>query len=123
MSTEMTTHEGESVSERATIPPAVDIYENSNEYLVIADLPAVAKDDLSIHLEDSQLTIEGKVGSEPGDNAVERELRLVDYRRTFELPRFIDREQVSAEFTNGVLSLHLPKADAVKPRRIEVRAG
>jgi len=123
MSTEMTTREGENVSERATARPAVDIYENTDEYLVIADLPAVSKDSLSIHLEDSQLTIEGKIGDEPGDNALERELRLFSYRRTFELPRFVDRDKVTAEFSNGVLSLHLPKADAVRPRRIAVRAG
>ena len=123
MSKEMTKPEGENVSERATVRPAVDIYENQDEYLVIADLPAVSKDNLSIHLENSQLTIEGSVGTDPGDNPLEREFRLINYRRSFELPRFVDREKVAAELSDGVLTLHLPKAEAVKPRRIQISAG
>jgi HSP20 family protein len=126
MSTEMTKREStemEATSERPTIRPAVDIYENTDEYLMIADMPAVAKEDLNIHLSDSQLTIEARVGSEAGDNAVQREFRLADYRRSFELPEFVDRGKVAAELDSGVLTLHLPKLDQVKPRQIEVKAG
>ncbi len=113
----------EAVNQRPAVRPAVDIYENREEYVVIADLPAVSKDELSIHLDESQLTIEGTVGQEANENALEREFRLVNYRRSFELPEHVDRNKVSAELKNGVLNLHLPKTEAVKPKQIEVRAG
>lgn len=126
MSTELTQRDSdtpETVSERPAVRPAVDIYENSDEYLLIADLPAVSKDGLNIHLADSQLTIEGKVSDEGSEGAVEQEYQLMDYRRTFELPEFIDRDNVLAELVHGVLTLHLPKTEAVKPKQIEIRAG
>lgn len=113
----------ETVNERPTMRPAVDIYENHDEYLVVADLPAVNKDRLNIHLVDSQLTIEGEVGEEESGNALEQEFRFINYRRSFELPEFVDRNRVTAELKHGALTLHLPKSDAVKPKQIEVRAG
>lgn len=126
MSTEMTKrqeNELEEVSERPSVRPPVDIFENRDEYLVVADVPAVAKDDLGIHLEDGRLTIEGRVGEDLGENALEREFRLFNYRRTFDLPETVDRNKVTAELKQGVLRLHLPKIDAVKPRQIRVTAG
>lgn len=127
MSTELASREQdqqlEAVNERPTVRPAVDIYENRDEYLVVADLPAVNRDNLNIHLADSQLTIEGQVGEEESGNALEREFRLINYRRSFELPAFVDRSKVAAELKHGVLTLHLPKTDAVRPKQIKVRAG
>ena len=69
------------------------------------------------------MTIEGSVGSDLTEDALEREFRPANYRRSFELPEFVDREKVSAQLDQGVLTLHLPKAEAVKPRRIEIRPG
>lgn len=130
MSTELANRERqeqlEAVSEQPTVRPAVDIYENKNEYLILADLPAVKREDLNIHLAESQLTIEGTVSHEraqPHENAIGREFQLVNYRRTFDLPEHVDRNKVEAQLKQGVLTLHLPKTDAVKPRQIEVRAG
>ena len=113
----------ENVSERPSVRPPVDIFENVEEYLVVADMPGVNKDALDIRLETDQLTLCGRVAEEDLGTAVEREYRLVDYQRTFQLPNVINRDNVSAELRNGVLTLHLPKVDAVKPRRIEVKAG
>lgn len=113
----------ETVSELPTVRPPVDIYENADEFLVVADLPAVSRDDLQIHLDAERLTIEGKVRQDIASDAVEREFRLMSYRRSFELPDAIDRDKVAAQFEHGVLHLHLPKTEAVKPRRIEVHAG
>lgn len=128
MSTEVVKRENnqqiEAVADRTTtVRPAVDIYENKDEYLIVADMPAVTKNALSIHLEESQLTIEGNVTEEESSDALEREFRLINYRRSFKLPEFVDREKVAAELKHGVLTLHLPKTDAIKPKRIEVRAG
>ncbi len=113
----------ENVNEKPTVRPAVDIFENDDEYLVIADIPAVSKDALTIHLDGERLTIEADVGDDIATDAVAREFRLMSYRRSFAVPDTIDRDKVSAELDCGVLHLHLPKAEAVKPRRITVRAG
>lgn len=126
MDTDMVKREEESlenVSERPTVRPPVDIYENREEYLVVADLPGVTSDNLDINLDADRLTLTGKTAGDTQGEVVEREYRMFDYARTFQLPNVIDREKVSAELKNGVLTLHLPKVDAVKPRRIEVRAG
>ncbi len=126
MSNEMTKHEEktpENINQRPAIRPPVDIYENENEYLLIADLPGVAKNDLAVNLDGELLTIEGQITDEHGDNAIEREFQLFDYRRSFELPNIVDRDKVSAQLTRGVLTLHLPKVDEVKPRRIQITAG
>jgi len=90
--------------------PDVDIFVNDDEILLVADLPGVAKDDLSINLENNILTIEGT-------------FTATDYRRVFTLPKGIDAEKTTAEFQQGVLYLHLPKSAAVKPCQIEVKGG
>jgi HSP20 family molecular chaperone IbpA len=126
MSTEMVKKDEEAlenVSERPSVRPPVDIYENREEYLVVADLPGVNSDNLDINLDADRLTLTGKTVSDTPGEVVEREYRMFDYARTFQLPNVVDREKVSAELRNGVLTLHLPKVDAVKPRRIEVKAG
>jgi len=113
----------ENVRERPAVPPRVDIYENAQEFLLVADLPGVRNDGLSINVENSELTLEAaRTTAHPGA-AVVSEHREVDFRRAFLLPQGIDREKIDAELRNGVLRLHLPKADALRPRQIPVRAG
>jgi HSP20 family molecular chaperone IbpA len=91
----------------------------------LADLPGVTKDKLSIQLEPDSLTIEGEVSLEmPGSmESSHAEVRLPRYRRVFSLSRELDTENTSAEFKHGVLTLRIPKAAHVQPRRIEVKAG
>jgi HSP20 family molecular chaperone IbpA len=112
----------ENVGARPTIAPQVDIFENRDELLVIADMPGVAQADLKIHLDETEITIEGRPAQETA-TPLGREFRQVDYRRSFILPQGIEREKVAAELKGGVLRLHLPKSPAVKPRRIEVKTG
>ena len=126
MSTEMTNQEDsklENVSERPSVRPPVDIYENQEEYLVVADLPGVTHDSLAINLDAERLHLRGTVAEQELGTAVEREYQAIDFERTFQLPSIIDREKVSAGLKDGVLTLHLPKVDAVKPRQIKVTAG
>ncbi len=126
MGTQITKHEGqrlENVDERPVVAPQVDIYENKDELLLIADMPGVAQADLKIHLDEEEITIEGHPAEEPQGTLLGREFRLVDYKRSFLLPQGVDRDKVSAQIKGGVVQLHLPKSAAVKPRRIEVRAG
>ena len=126
MSTEMSKREDqrlERVTERPTASPRVDVFENKDELLLIADLAGVAESNLGIHLDEEELTIEGRPDEDRGETTLQREFRPFDYRRSFVVPPGIDRNRISAELKEGVLWLHLPKSDALKPRRIEVKAG
>ena len=111
----------EKVEARPSITPRVDIFENEDELLLIADVPGVAEKDFVIHLDKDQLTLDARRGGEPTGAAIDREFRPVDYRRTFVVPSSVDPTKISAEVKAGILRLHLPKADDVKPRRIAVK--
>lgn len=90
------------------LTPAVDIYENNDGLTLIADLPGVVRDALNLGVEQGVLTIEAGTGGSTG------------YYRRFQLPDHLDLEQIAAELKHGVLTLRLAKAEAAKPRRIEV---
>ena len=96
------------------LPLPVDIYEGGEELLLLADLPGVEPDGLTVSFEAPELRIEGRRGS--GDTASV-------YSRTFRVSEQIDPNGISAELTAGVLKLRLAKAAHTKPRKIEVRAG
>lgn len=113
----------EGIEQRPAVAPPVDIYENADELLVIADLPGVAKDDLKVHLEKNQLHIEGRRGDVGDGEVLAAEYRPFDFRRAFVVPQGIDADRIHAELSQGVLRLHLPKAAAVKPRQIAVKVG
>lgn len=103
--------------------PAVDIVETEAGLTITADLPGVAKDGLEIGIDKGILTIQGKTSSEVRGNETYREFELMSYYRQFQLPEVIDQDKTSAEYANGVLTLRLFKAEAAKPRRIEVQSG
>jgi HSP20 family molecular chaperone IbpA len=115
---------GEMTRDVNTYVPRVDILENENEILLYADMPGVEKDNLDIRFEDRQLTIHGIVElRQPEMNFVGGEYGIGDFYRTFAIGESIDVDNISAEIKNGVLALHLPKAESAKPRRIAVKAG
>jgi len=109
----------ERVTQHRTVAPLVDIFENRDEVLMLADIPGVKEDQVNIRFEKSHLTFEGMVQAEPGN---EREQPFL-YTRTFVLPGGINADAIAAELNNGVLKIHLPKHDSLKPRVISVRAG
>jgi HSP20 family protein len=106
-----------------TAAPPVDVYENDHEILLVADLPGVAADTLEVGLDNGELLVEAPRTAAVGGSVVEAEYGDCRFQRRFALPAGIDAAKVTADLRNGVLELHLPKAEAVKPRRIEVRAG
>ena len=112
----------EKIEQRPVVAPAVDVFENESELLVVADLPGVSQDKMSIHFEKGRLTIEGK-RAHLTHQAVLGEIEAADFRRTFLVPQGIDAERIAAELSQGVLSIHLPKHASVRPRRIEVKAS
>ena len=96
--------------------PPVDIYENDQEVLLLADMPGVRADDTSIRLEPPRLVIEGRASRREG-------LRPLRYERAFRVGDNIDAVSVSAELQGGVLAVHLKKSEAAKPRKIQVKGG
>jgi HSP20 family molecular chaperone IbpA len=126
MTTEMTKKgidKPEPVQQRNWQAPPFDIYENNEELLLIADLPGVMTDHLKIQLDKNELIIEGVRTPTRNDHVLVDESLVCDYRRTFIVPPGIDEKKIKAETKHGVLRLHLPKSEAVKPRQIQVKAG
>ena len=105
--------------------PAVDILENTNEIIVLADMPGVESKSVDIDLKDNQLTITGKVDAPEGtkETSLYKEFNWGDYFRQFTLSNVIDQGKISAKMENGVLRLVLPKVEKAKPQKIKVAAG
>jgi len=115
----------EEAAERATLLPVTDIRERPDAFVLVSDLPGVDQESMSISLEKGLLTIQGRrQRSIPGDDYALRwgETRDADYRRSFRIPEEIDAEKIDAVLTHGVLTLTLPKSQAVS-RRIQVKAS
>ena len=102
---------------------ALDVSEDENEYLVKASVPGIAQDDLEITLNDHLLTISGEFKEETEQEGVQyhlRERRYGKFSRSLTMPSELNEEGVKATFESGVLTVHLPKAEKAKPRRIAV---
>jgi len=113
----------ENTTTRPVIAPAVDIYENEHEYLVLADLPGVPHDGVRIRFENGELSLEAARQDEQKGEYVATELVAADYRRLFRIPEIVDSEKIDAKLQNGVLHLVLPKASRARPRQISVKAS
>ena len=100
--------------------PAVNITEDESGLLLAAEMPGASKQNIDIRLEKGILTVNAPVSRELPGRAIYSEFGWAPYYRQFQIPDQIDQSAVKAEFTNGVLTLRLPKAEAAKPRRIEV---
>jgi HSP20 family molecular chaperone IbpA len=115
---------GEMTRDAATYVPRVDILENADEIMLYADMPGVTQDNVDINFEDRQLTIHGKIDWRQSDKVLlAGEYGVGDFYRTFTIGEAIDVEKITAEIKSGVLTLHLPKSAAAKPRKIAVKAG
>lgn len=104
--------------------PSVDIFQTDDAITLMADLPGVSKDDLDIDLKDSVLTITGSVGdTEDRPRTVYREYGIGGYMRRFTLSDKIDQARISADLKDGVLTVVLPKAESLKPRKVKISAA
>lgn len=116
---------GEAVAPVAWMP-AVDVKETPHEFTVYVELPGVKPEEVSVQLRDDNLIIEGErkfEDEEHRENYIRRERAYGRFRRVFRLATPVQEEQVTASYRDGVLTIVLPKAEAAKPRRIEVKAG
>ncbi len=118
----VSTKEETRTHERYATPP-VDIYETPEGLVVLADIPGVGQDDLDVRVDHNLLTIRGHARHAAPHKPVYQEYALVDHFRQFELSDKVDAGKITAELKHGVLVLHLPKADAAKPRQIAVQVS
>ena len=106
--------------------PACDIYEDSEEFVVRAELAGVEPKDVEIRFENSVLTLKGERKLENDDrrgNYHRVELNYGTFTRAFSMPATIDAEKIRAESKQGVLHIHLPKKPEAKPKSIQVKVS
>lgn len=105
--------------------PNVDILEREDELTVLADLPGAKADQIDVQFENGMLTIQARVPERYEKDAewLWREFETGDFYRTFRVSEEIDPAKIRAEYADGVLTLHLPKSDAARPRKIPVSVG
>lgn len=120
-----TTAKAKDTEEEGFISPPIDVLEDAQGITLYADLPGVPKDRLHVRVEADTLSIEGDISlpAAPDLQATHVEVPYPRYRRAFTLGKELDRDKVSAEFKHGVLKLHIPKVEHVKPRKIEVQVA
>lgn len=117
--------EGEPTRERPVFVPAVDIYESDMGMTLLADMPGVTKEGLTIDIKDNTLSIRGIIKSEDDESrkSIYREYEEGDYYRQFALSEMIDQSKITASLKDGVLNLFMPKIEPAQPRKIEISAS
>lgn len=115
------TRNGERAQREQFIAPVSSVLEDTDRYTLQVEMPGVNKEGLEIAVENNELTILGRRSLPAVDgNLIHRESRSENFRRTFELDPSIDTSKISAKIDQGVVTLILPKAEQVKPRKIKV---
>ena len=104
--------------------PAVDIFESEQEIVLLADMPGVTGDGVTIDIHNDELKVTGEVEPQESENEtfLLREYETGRYHRHFTLSDQIDQDKINASMKDGVLRLVLPKVEKAKPRRIEVKS-
>src|SRR5262249_31331580 len=117
----LTQHEADAAAHELTrggpfYRPNVDIYELPEELVVLADVPGASRDQIDIHFEDGTLTIHAKVPQRQASQGAltRKEYGVGDFYRTFRVSEQIDASRIAADYSAGVLTLHLPKIEAAR---------
>jgi len=106
----------------------LDVVENDNEFIVKANVAGIDPEEIDITYTDNNLSIKGEMSTEREEEGKEgryhlRERRYGSFSRTISMPGSVDVDKIEAETNNGVLKIHLPKKEGVKPHRIEIKGG
>jgi HSP20 family protein len=104
--------------------PGINVFRNKDEYVLIAELPGVRKDELSIEVHGDQIRLSGerRLDHSPKEVSVHRRERdFGRFDRTFRVPYTVDQDQVRAEFQDGILKVRLPQVEREKPRRVAIQ--
>ncbi len=105
------------------LTPRVDIYETEAELLLFADMPGVSPENIDLRYEQGELILQGKATPSPrAGHVIIEEFEEGDYYRVFQIHESIDSMRIEAECKNGVLTVHLPKAESAKPKQVQVKA-
>jgi HSP20 family molecular chaperone IbpA len=112
----------ESTIPARTFVPTADIFETEAALTLVLEMPGVDKSHVDVSIEDGVLSVQGRLdfSKYEGLQPVYTEYNIGHYRRSFSLSNKIDQNKISAEMTDGVLTLVLPKAEQAKPRRISI---
>jgi HSP20 family protein len=102
--------------------PAVDVYQDKDQFTVVAEVPGMKKEEIDISLHGDTLTISGERKSQEkeGDQGFRTERFFGKFQRSLTLPAAVNTEKVKASYKDGILEVVLPKADEAKPKQIEV---
>jgi HSP20 family protein len=102
--------------------PVVNLHQDAEGFILEVEMPGVGKQGVEVTVEDGKLILGGHRTAAPSDfgRAVHRERRTGEYRRVFDLDPGIDASRISARMEQGLLTIHLPKTEAVKPHKITV---
>ena len=113
--------QGEAVQRVEYLTPVVDLHQDAEGFTLEVEMPGVSKQGVEVSVEEGKLILTGHRRAE-GDfgRPVHRERKVGEYRRVFDLDPSIDATKISARVEQGVLAVHLPKTEAVKPRKITV---
>jgi HSP20 family protein len=106
--------------------PALDVWETESELVYAVDLPGIPEDKISVELDEGALTISAereRTQEETDDRFYRYERRYGTFSRTFGVPQGVTEGDISAEYKNGVLEVHVKKAEQAKPKRIQVGSG
>ena len=105
-----------------SVSPVVDIYETENDFILIANLPGVERNNVQVKLDDGQLIVFGKINFQEAVNKkyILNENEIGNYYRSFKISDSIDNEKINARYDNGQLVLTLPKHERAKPRKIDI---
>jgi HSP20 family protein len=106
--------------------PPMDLHEDDGAFVLAADLPGVAEDDIAIDVEGDVLSISGSRSvdrrSDNGD-AIRTERAFGTFQRRLTLPEGVDAERIEASFDRGVLEVRIPKPEQARPRRVSIQVG
>jgi len=114
--------EGEATREGPHFTPDVDIFEQDNALVLVADVPGATSDGITLDLKENMLSLTATVPSvDPRWKPVYEEYEVGHYTRLFRLGEIVDRDKISAQVKDGVLTVTLPKVEKAQPRKIEVK--
>ena len=112
---------------RQGLAPRLDVVERENEFVVQAEMPGIARDDIEVTLENGILTISGECRNEKeesnGGRLIRQERQYGKYVRSLRLGKDVDEKKVKANYKDGILELTLPKSEEVKPKKINVNVN
>jgi HSP20 family protein len=106
------TSDNNSTERGGAVSPRVDVLETENEYLVLADMPGTKPEDVDVRFEQGELSVHGRRAT--------RKDEFTTYHRTFTVADSVAADKITAELKTGVLTIRLPKVEAVKPKKIAV---